>query len=48
MASPSTETFFTQANSPFPEPTVDEKIDVDEFLLASNHLAQFFGKLIVL
>lgn len=37
------ETFFTKAHSPFPEPTLDEKIKADEFLSASNHLAQFFG-----
>ena len=43
MASSETETFFTQAHSPFPEPTEDGKIDADKFLSASNHLAHFFG-----
>jgi hypothetical protein len=43
MADVKAETFFTQSNSPFPGPTEDEKISADEFLLASTHLANFFG-----
>ncbi|XP_046462235.1 glycolipid transfer protein-like [Daphnia pulex] len=43
MADVKSETFFTQSNSPFPGPTEDEKISADEFLLASTHLANFFG-----
>jgi len=43
MADVNTETFFTQSNSLFPVPTEDEKISADEFLLASTHLAHFFG-----
>nr|CAH0104854.1 unnamed protein product [Daphnia galeata] len=43
MAGVSTETFFTQAHSPFPEPIENEKINANEFLSASTHLAHFFG-----
>ncbi|XP_057365901.1 glycolipid transfer protein-like [Daphnia carinata] len=45
MTNADKETFFTKAHSPFPEPTLDEKIRANEFLSASNHLAQFFGML---
>ncbi len=37
------ETFFTQSKSTFPIPTSDGKIELDGFLTASSHLAQFFG-----
>ena len=37
------ETFFTQANTNFPNPTVDGEIDLNGFLSASSHLAKFFG-----
>lgn len=43
MAGVNTETFFTQAHSPFPEPIENEKINANEFLSASTHLAHFFG-----
>ncbi len=45
MAGSDNETFFNKADSPFPELTEDGKIDMDKFLLASNHLAHFFGNM---
>ena len=37
------ETFFSQANTNFPDPSDVGEIDLNGFLLASSHLAKFFG-----